>query len=58
MPDYSFSDYSKIVINNYIDYIYRYPDSTEHMKFVYDIMETAVSSELIEKVCLIIFLIP
>ncbi|MCC5453292.1 Fic family protein [Rheinheimera sp. UJ51] len=54
MLDYSFSDDSKIVINNDIEYMYRYPDFTEHVKFVYDMMETAVSSELIEEVCLII----
>lgn len=54
MIDYSFSDDAKIMINNDIDYMYRYPDFTEHVKFVYDMMETAVSSELIEEVCLII----
>lgn len=54
MIDYSFSDESQIVINNDIDYMYRYPDFTEHVKFVYEMMETAVSSELIEEICLII----
>lgn len=54
MIDYSFSDESQIVINNDIDYMYRYPDFTEHVKFIYEMMETAVSSELIEEICLII----
>lgn len=54
MIEYSFSDESQIVIHNDIDYMYRYPDFTGHVKFVYEMMETAVASELMEEICLLI----
>lgn len=55
MIEYSFSEESQIIIHNDIDYMYRYPDFTEHVKFVYQMMETAVASELMEEICLLIF---
>ncbi|MDZ7868545.1 MAG: Fic family protein [Rheinheimera sp.] len=54
MIEYSFSAESQIMIHNDIEYMYRYPDFTEHVKFVYEMMETAVASELIEEICLLI----
>lgn len=54
MIEYSFSEESQIIIHNDIDYMYRYPDFTEHVKFVYQMMETAVASELMEEICLLI----
>jgi hypothetical protein len=44
---------NKVLIHNDIDYMYRYPDYTEHVKFVYSMMNTAISIELIEEMCLI-----
>jgi hypothetical protein len=44
---------NKILIHNDIDFMYRYPDYTEHVKFVYSMMNTAISEELIEEMCLI-----
>ncbi len=44
---------NKVIINNDIDYMYRFPDYTEHVEFVYDMMNTAISKELIEEMCLI-----
>ena len=54
MVDYEFSNSSEIVVNNDIDYMYRYPDFTEHVKFTYEMMDSAVSSELMEEICLLI----
>ncbi|WP_281547061.1 Fic family protein [Pseudoalteromonas sp. PAR1] len=45
---------NKVIINNDIDYMYRYPDFTEHVCFVYEMMESAISTELIEEICLLI----
>ena len=53
MLDYEFDDENRIVINNDIDYMYRFPDYTEHVKFVYDMMDTAVSEDLLQEVCLL-----
>ena len=53
MLDYEFDDDNRIVINNDIDYMYRFPDYTEHVKFVYDMMETAISEDLLKEVCLL-----
>lgn len=54
MIDYEFSDSTEIVVNTDIDYMYRYPDFTEHVKFTYEMMDSAVSSELMEEICLLI----
>lgn len=43
-----------VVIHNDIDYMYRYPDYTEHVLFVYEMMNAAISNELVEEIGLII----
>ncbi|EWH08084.1 Fic family protein [Catenovulum agarivorans DS-2] len=43
-----------VVIHNDIDYMYRYPDYTEHVQFVYEMMNAAISTELVEEIALII----
>lgn len=53
MTDYHFDEYNKIVINNDVDYLYRYPDYTEHVKFVYEMMNSAISEDLMKEVCLL-----
>ncbi|RUO63959.1 Fic/DOC family protein [Pseudidiomarina planktonica] len=53
MLDYEFDDSNRIVINNDIDYMYRFPDYTEHVKFVYEMMDTAISEDLLKEVCLL-----
>lgn len=45
---------NKLIVNNDIDYMYRYPDYTEHVSFVYEMMDKAISTELIEEVCLLV----
>lgn len=54
MLDYHLDDQQRIVINNDIDYMYRFPDFTEHVIFVYEMMNVAISEELIEEVVLLI----
>lgn len=54
MLDYEFNEQSQIVVHNDIDYMYRYPDFTEHVKFIYEMMDSAVSSDLIEEICLLV----
>lgn len=44
---------NRIIIKNDIDYMYRYPDYTEHVVFTYEMMNTAISQELIEEMCLL-----
>lgn len=53
MLDYEFDNSNRIVINNDIDYMYRFPDYTEHVKFVYEMMDTAISDDLLKEVCLL-----
>lgn len=53
MLDWDLDSNNRVTINNDIDYMYRYPDYTEHVGFVYEMMETAISSELIEEICLL-----
>ena len=50
MLDFEFDEASKLIINNDIDYMYRFPDYTEHVKFVYDMMDTAISDDLLKEV--------
>lgn len=45
---------NKLVVHNDIDYMYRYPDYTEHVKFVYDMMNKAISDELVEEIGLLV----
>jgi len=46
-------DYS-ITINNDINYMYRYPDLTPHVLFLYQMMETSISKDLIQEVLYIV----
>ena len=48
------TDDHKVVINNDITYMYRYPDYTEHVIFTYDMMDAAISEDLIDEVCLLL----
>lgn len=45
---------NRVVINNDIDYMYRYPDYTEQVKFVYEMMNAAIAEDLIEEICLLL----
>lgn len=54
MLDWALDPEKGIQINNDIHYMYRYPDYTEHVKFVYDMMNVAISVELIEEMALLI----
>lgn len=45
---------NKLMVHNDIDYMYRYPDYTEHVKFVYDMMNKAISDELVEEIALLV----
>ncbi len=39
-----------ISINNDISYMYKYPDLTDHVCFLYDMMETSISEDLLQEV--------
>lgn len=54
MLDYEFDSQNKLIVKNDIDYMYRYPDYTEHVKFIYEMMNAAISDELIKEVCLLV----
>ena len=43
-----------ITINNDIDYMYRYPDLTPHVIFLYKMMEASISGDLIQEVLYIV----
>ena len=45
---------NKLIVHNDIDYMYRYPDYTAHVKFVYDMMNKAISNELVEEIGLLV----
>lgn len=45
---------NKLIVHNDIDYMYRFPDYTEHVKFVYRMMDKAISAELKEEIILLI----
>lgn len=45
---------NQAIIHNDIDYMYRYPDYTEHVVFVYSMMDAAISTELVEEMCLLL----
>tara|TARA_R110001592_G_scaffold347309_1_gene640762 strand:+ start:102 stop:1688 length:1587 start_codon:yes stop_codon:yes gene_type:complete len=45
---------NKVVIKNDIDFMYRYPDYTDHVVFVYDMMNSAIAGELIEEISLLL----
>lgn len=45
---------NRVIINNDIDFMYRYPDYTEHVKFTYKMMNTAISQDLVQEICLLL----
>lgn len=53
MLDYHFDEKKRVVINNDIHYMYRYPDFTEHVVFIYEMMNVAISDELISEIVLL-----
>jgi Fic family protein len=49
--DYDLDDETHgITINNDIGYLYRYPDLTPHVEFLYAMMETSISKDLMQEV--------
>ncbi|MBT5228973.1 MAG: Fic family protein, partial [Methylococcales bacterium] len=55
MIDYDLDeDDHSIVINNDLIYLYRYPDLTEHVEFLYDMMECAITEDLLEEIVFIL----
>lgn len=45
---------NRIIVRNDIDYMYRFPDYTEHVIFTYEMMNAAIATELIEEICLLL----
>ena len=43
-----------ISINNNIAYMYRYPDLTPHVLFLYEMMEASISKDLVEEVIYVV----
>lgn len=41
---------NSLVVHNDIDYMYRYPDFTEHVKFIYEMMDKSIKVELADEV--------
>lgn len=51
MIDYDLNDEDfSITINNDIQHFYRYPDLTAHVEFLYNMMETSISEDLLHEV--------
>lgn len=47
-------NHNKLIVHNDIDYMYRFPDYTEHVLFVYEMMNKAISAELKQEIVLLI----
>jgi len=45
---------NRVIINNDIDYMYRYPDYTAHAVFTYEMMDVAIASDLLGEICLLL----
>lgn len=54
MIDYELMDDNSVIINNDLGYMYRYPDLTEHVNFLYKMMDMAINVDLIEEVFVIL----
>lgn len=52
MLDYHFDDKNCLTINNNIDHMYRFPEFTDHVVFVYEMMTAAISEDLIQELLL------
>lgn len=47
-------DEFRITIHNDLHYLYRYPDFTEHVKYIYEVMDTSTKFELLSEVVFLI----
>jgi len=55
MIDYEIDENNHgITINNDIGYMYRYPDLTQHVLFLYQMMEVSISEDLLQEVLYIV----
>jgi hypothetical protein len=56
MTDYDLivEENNKLVINNDLDYLYRYPDLTDHVCFLYKMMDSAITEDLLKEITFII----
>ena len=55
MIDYDLDDTDKsITINNDLSYMYRYPDLTPHVEFLYKMMDAAINIDLLKEVFFIL----
>lgn len=54
MTDYDLNEDHSITINNDLHYLYRYPDLTEHVEFLYEMMESAITVDLLEEIFFIL----
>ncbi len=44
------NDENRVVIHNDLHYMYRYPDFTPHVEFIYEMMDTSIKLELLSEV--------
>ncbi len=54
MLDWELDHENAVIIHKDLDYMYRFPDFTEHVKFVYEMMNTAIGEDLFYEICLLI----
>ncbi len=54
MIDYDLLDDNSIVINNSLPHLYRYPDYTEHVVFLYDMMNDSLNIDLMQEIMFIL----
>jgi hypothetical protein len=54
MIDYEIEDDNSVVIQNDLNYLYRYPDLTPHVEFLYKMMRMAINVDLIKEVLFIV----
>lgn len=45
---------NKLIINNDLHYLYRYPDLTDHVCFLYRMMDSAITEDLLQEVTFIL----
>jgi len=54
MLDYELQEDNSVVINNHLPHLYRYPDYTEHVIFLYDMMSSSLNIDLVEEIIFIL----
>lgn len=54
MLDFDVKEENSIVINNSLSYLYRYPDFTEHVIFLYKMMKEALNVDLLQEIIFIL----